>query len=139
MIDKSPLTLVRTIKADKVDIKPFSIDEISTILNSSVGQSRNFFALGFFSGMRSGEMIGLKWEDIDFFKYEIKPQKIRRMGKGGKLKTESSYREIEILDSLLPYLKNQYQLTGSQNSYVFLNKELTPNGTENDTELLETA
>ncbi|MCW8896058.1 tyrosine-type recombinase/integrase [Sulfurimonas sp.] len=49
-----------------------------------------------------------------------------RSGKDGKLKTESSYREIEILDSLLPYLKNQYQLTGSQNSYVFLNENHEP-------------
>jgi len=126
LIDKNPLTLVRTIRADKVDIKPFSISEISTILNNSIGESRNFFALGFFSGMRSGEMIGLKWCDIDFFKSEIKPQRSRRMGKDGKLKTDSSYREVEILDSLLPYLKNQYQLTGSHNSYVFLNENKEP-------------
>jgi len=126
LIGKNPLTLVRTIKADKVDIKPFSITEISAILRNAEGQSKNFFALGFFSGMRSGEMVGLKWCDIDFFKSEIKPQRSRRMGKDGKLKTESSYREIEILDSLLPYLKNQYQLTGSQNSYVFLNENNEP-------------
>jgi len=126
LIDKNPLTLVRTIKADKVDIKPFSITEISTILNSSLGQEKNFFALGFFSGMRSGEMIGLKWSDIDFFRLEIKPQRSRRMGKNGKLKTDSSYREVDILDSLLPYLKNQYQITGSYNSYVFLNNDNEP-------------
>ncbi len=126
LIDKNPLTLVRTIKADKVDIKPFSISDISTILNSSQGQEKNFFALGFFSGMRSGEMIGLKWSDIDFFRLEIKPQRSRRMGKDGKLKTDASYREVEILDSLLPYLKNQYQLTGSYSSYVFLNSDNMP-------------
>ena len=126
LIDKNPLTLVRTIKADKVDIKPFSVTEISTILNSSEGQEKNFFALGFFSGMRSGEMIGLKWSDIDFFRLEIKPQRSRRMGKDGKLKTDSSYREVEILDSLLPYLKNQYQITGAHNSYVFLNGDNMP-------------
>ena len=126
LIDKNPLTLVRTIKADKVDIKPFSVTEISTILNSSEGQEKNFFALGFFSGMRSGEIIGLKWSDIDFFRLEIKPQRSRRMGKDGKLKTDSSYREVEILDSLLPYLKNQYQITGAHNSYVFLNGDNMP-------------
>jgi integrase len=126
LIDKNPLTLVRTIKANRVDIKPFSIDEIFTILNSSEGQWRNFFALAFFSGMRSGEMIGLKWSDIDFLKFEIKPRRSRRMGKDGKLKTESSYREIEILESLLPYLKDQYQITGSENSYVFLNDDFVP-------------
>ena len=126
LIDKNPLTLVRTIKADKVSITPFSIDEISMILNNSTGQERNFFALAFFTGMRSGEMIGLRWSDIDFFKLEIKPQRSRKMGNDGKLKTESSYRVIEILDSLLPYLKNQYLITGSKNSYVFLNENNEP-------------
>ena len=126
LIDKNPLTLVRTIKADKVNIKPFSIDDISLILANSTGQIKNFFALAFFSGMRSGEMIGLKWCDVDLLRLEIKPQRSRKMGKDGKLKTESSYRVIEILDSLLPYLKNQYLLTGSKNTYVFLNENDEP-------------
>ena len=126
LIDKNPLTLVRTIKADKVDINPFSIEDISMILSNSANQERNFFALAFFSGMRSGEMIGLKWSDIDFFRLEIKPQRSRKMGSDGKLKTESSYRVIEILDSLLPYLRDQYQLTGQIDSYVFLNNYNEP-------------
>ena len=126
LINKNPLTLVRTIKADKVEIKPFGIEEISLILENADGWIKNFLALAFFTGMRSGEMIGLKWSDIDFFKLEIDIKRSRKMGVDGKLKTESSYRVIEILDSLLPYLKNQYQLTSSKNSYVFLNKDDEP-------------
>jgi integrase len=36
-------------------------------------------------------------------------------------KTQSSVREIDIIDTLLPYLENQYLLTGNSGSYVFLN------------------
>ena len=72
--------------------------------------------------MRSGEMIGLKWSDIDFTKSEITISRSRKMGVDGKTKTASSNRTIDIIDSLLPYLKDQYGITGKYNSYVFLNK-----------------
>ncbi len=75
--------------------------------------------------MRSGEMIGLKWEDIDFQRKEIYIQRDIKMGVTSKPKTEGSTRRIDILEPLMPYLQEQYKLTGSQNSYVFLNNEGT--------------
>ncbi len=102
------------------EIKPFSIEEIQKILDTCKSQFRNFFAIGFFSGMRTGEIIGLKWEDIDF---KNRTMNIKRsIGKGmvSTPKTQSSYREIEILDPLLPYLKDQFQVTGDKKSFVFL-------------------
>lgn len=71
-------------------------------------------------------MIGLKWNDVDLFKGFISPKMSRKMGVDGKLKTAASYREIEILENLMPYLENQYRLTGSKNSYVFLNQDNEP-------------
>lgn len=126
LISKNPLSLVKTIKTEKVEIFPFSIDEISLILNNSNGQNKNFFALGFFSGLRSGEMVGLKWSDINFFKSEITIRRSRKMGIDGKTKTSASNRTIDILDALLPYLKEQYKLTSAKDSYVFLNAQGKP-------------
>jgi integrase len=126
IIDKNPLALVKSVKVQKVKIKPFSLKEIKLILKNSTGQNRNFFALAFMSGMRSGEMIGLKWEDIDFNKKEISIKRSRKMGVDGKTKTASSNRVIDILDSLLPYLLDQYEITGRYNTYVFLNSKNEP-------------
>jgi len=126
LISKNPVSATKTIPLDDSEIYPFSMSEIALILENSEGQSRNFFALGFMSGMRSGEMIGLKWSDIDFFKSEINIVRTRRAGIENKPKTKSSRRTIDILDSLKPYLQNQYELTGDKNSYVFLNKEDKP-------------
>ena len=36
-------------------------------------------------------------------------------------KTQSSVRDIDIIDTLLPYLESQYKITANKNSYVFLN------------------
>ena len=121
LILRNPLPLVKLPRAEKVEISPFSIDEIFTILDKAKGQFKNFYALGFFSGMRSGEMIGLRWEDIDFFKNEIYIRRAIKMGVVSTPKTANSVRYIDISDSLLPYLKEQYKLTAHKNSYVFLN------------------
>ncbi len=123
LIEKNPLSLVKTVKVEKTTIYPFTIDEMKLILKNSTGQNRNFFALAFLTGMRSGEMIGLKWSDIDFIKKEISITRSRKMGKNGKTKTKSSNRIIDIIDSLIPFLKGQYKLTGQFNSYVFLNRK----------------
>lgn len=122
LIVRNPLPLVKLPRADKVEIEPFSISEIFTILDKAQEQYKNFYALGFFSGLRSGEMIGLKWEDIDFFRKEISIKRAIKMGVVSTPKTLKSVRDIDMIDSLLPYLKNQYKITGKYKSYVFLNE-----------------
>ncbi|WP_294888514.1 site-specific integrase [Sulfurimonas sp. RIFCSPLOWO2_12_36_12] len=122
LIVRNPLPLVKLPRADKVEIEPFSISEIFTILECAKEQYKNFYALGFFSGLRSGEMIGLKWEDVDFFRKEISIKRAIKMGVVSTPKTLNSVRDIDMIDSLLPYLENQYKITGKYKSYVFLNE-----------------
>lgn len=122
IILRNPLAVVKSPKLAKPEILPFGIEDIYKILENSEGQFRNFYALAFFTGMRSGEMIGLKWSDVDFFKNEIYVRQAIKMGVLSTPKTLSSIRYVDIIDSLLPYLRNQYQVTGSKGSYVFLNE-----------------
>lgn len=123
IIDKNPFDLVRVPKILPTEIHPFSLEEIKTILSNSTGWVRNFIALAFFTGARSGEMIGLKWDDIDFDKKQIYIQRSIKMGEISVPKTTSSIRSIDMLDSLIPFLEDQYSITGKKNSYVFLNSD----------------
>jgi integrase len=123
LIEKSPLALVGTPKLNKTDIHPFSVEEINLILGTATGQFRNFYALAFFTGMRSGEMIGLRWEDVDFLHGTISVKRAIKMGMVTEPKTAQSIRQVEIIDTLVPYLQEQYRITGAKKSYVFLNKE----------------
>jgi len=125
IMDKNPLSLVSVPKISKVDIMPFSVSEIFTILANAESQFKNFYALGFFTGMRSGEMIGLKWSDIDFNRNEINISRAIKMGVISTPKTAGSIRTIDIIETLFPYLQEQYKLTGDKESYVFLNAEDT--------------
>ena len=121
IIDKNPFDLVDCVKIPDTKIIPFTLKEIVLILKKSTGQLKNFYALGFFTGMRSGEMIGLRWDDIDFSKNEITVQRNIRMGFMKNSTKNGKSRIIDIIDTLLPYLKDQYELTGEKNSYIFLN------------------
>lgn len=123
IVKYSPLTVVKVPRAPKVEIHPFSLKEIKLILNNCEGQVRNFIALAFFTGMRSGEMVGLKWSDIDFERLEISISRTIKMGEISRPKTENSIRVIDIVDYLLPFLQDQFKLTVNKKSYVFLNSE----------------
>ena len=122
IIDKNPISRIKTPKLDKIEVKSFSLEEMKTIIASAKGEMKAFTALGFFSGLRSGEMIGLRWEDVDFSNKEIHIKRAIKMGEITLPKTKNSIRTIDILDNLLPYLQEQYKLTGKHKSYVFLNK-----------------
>lgn len=123
IIDKNPVSRVKIPKIEKVEVKSFTLDEMKIIIDGAEDDLKAFCALGFFTGMRSGEMIGLRWSDIDFKKREISIKQAIKMGVISTPKTQSSVRTIDILDQLMPYLKEQHKRTGDQNSYVFLNKE----------------
>ncbi len=121
IILSNPVSLVKIAKVEKVDITPFSQDEIFTILDNAEGQFKNFFALAFFTGMRSGEMIGLRWSDINFTRGEISISQAIRMGEISSTKTVASKRTIDIIGSLVPFLLEQKKLTGDC-EYVFVNE-----------------
>lgn len=112
-------------KVARQKLKPFKTQEIKKILNScSSIQDKNLLSTLFFTGMRAGELIGLKWDAIDF---ENKTITIRGQVVNGRdkemLKTSKSNRIIPLIDALIPSLKNQYKLTGHQKSFVFLTQK----------------
>lgn len=112
----------RTTKEVRAELNPFSINEIQRILSTANGQDRNMIGLLFFTGLRIGECIGLQWKDIDLQAKSIKVRRQITKGEVKTLKTSNSRRTIPIVDSLLPYLENQFNLTGNKKSFVFLTK-----------------
>jgi integrase len=109
-------------KVKRVPLKPFNLTEIEAILNTLTDSDKNLIATLFYTGMRAGECIGLRWEYVDFLKNTIAVrEQIVKGERREKLKTTTSKRTIPIIAALLPYLKKQYELTG-KNDYVFLTK-----------------
>jgi integrase len=72
-------------------------DEIRAILHAAAGRARPILVTAIFTGMRSSELRGLRWEDVDLGRGEVHVrQRADRFGHIGKLKTESGERTIPI-------------------------------------------
>jgi len=120
----NPVRMVRkpTIKKEPKKIKTFTLDEIDILLNNTKGSIRNFLGISFFTGMRSGELLALKWEDVNFETETISITKTIANGIINSPKTISSNRDIEMIEKAKEFFKAQRRETGLKNSFVFLSK-----------------
>lgn len=124
-IGRNPIDALDNLKVKKPHVVPFMPHEVKLILDTAQGWFKNYLALGFMTGMRVGEIVALKWENVDFLKREIYVCASRAMGKEGSTKTQSGIRYIPIMDTLLPFLENQYQISGDR-EYIFINQYGNP-------------
>lgn len=123
LIPKNPFSIVKAPKniALRENI-PFSKDEIFKILDASPEKIKLFFAIGFFSGMRTGEITALKWSDIDLENKVIQVRRTRNKGVETTPKTKSSIRDVDILDVLIPYIENHLKYKIDDSEYVFTSR-----------------
>lgn len=84
-------------------------------------QFKNIFLLMIGSGLRSGEVTGLKWEDIDFENQTVSVKRRVRDGDIDKPKTLSSIRTISVLKEAIDALKAQ-KLISKNDEWVFTNR-----------------
>ena len=114
MIAKHPMDGVRFTKPVRAtdDIKFLTRDEQRVFLETAK-RSRNYnqYALILETGLRTGEMIGLTWDAIDFEKRTLTVNKTLEFRHGeqywraGPPKTQHSYRTIPLTDRAYEILK----------------------------------
>jgi integrase len=63
---RNPVSLAKAPRLSEQEIEPYSIDEIQSLLGA-VAQRRNRarWAIALALGLRQGEALGLKWDDVD--------------------------------------------------------------------------
>ena len=107
-------------KKSEFDAEPFNEIEKQTIIDATTGQIKNLFQFWFWSGLRTSELIVLKWADIDFKRKvaNIHRAKVCNVEKGTK--TKSGVRTLILLPKALEALNNQITYTKTS-PYVFNN------------------
>ena len=88
IIEKNPFDRVASPTIPISDTIPFTSSEMLHIISQADGQLQNFIATGFLTGARSGEMIALKWCDIDFENKSIRIERSIRNGVTSNTKTK---------------------------------------------------
>lgn len=123
----SPGQRIKPLKIKRLDIKPFTLEEVNLILKTVRSDYRDYFIVRFFTGMRTGEIHGLKWKYVDFKNRLIL---IRETLVGDEIeeegKTDLSIREIFMSDVVYDALMRQREVTLKQSPFVFCNSEGHP-------------
>jgi integrase len=115
-----PFEKVKALKISKTKVDPFTLDEVQTILTHVREDFRSYFTVRFYTGMRTGEIHGLKWKYIDFNRREILVRESLVAGEMTDTKTDSSTRDIPMSQPVFDALKEQHKRTGKM-EWVFCN------------------
>ena len=122
---------IKPLKMKRSDVQPFTLDEVELILNTARADYRNYFKVRFFTGMRTGEVHGLKWKYVDFERRLILVRESIVLNEDDELKTDGSVRDIHMSQVVYDALKAQYQAAGEFAGYVFCNQAGQPINNQN--------
>jgi len=124
LILSNPISSVKPPKnalKDSKEIIPFTLEEVRLILSQASADMELYLTIAFFTGARTGEMIALKWENIDFVAKRIHIRATRHRGEEGTPKTGKE-RMIDMLPIVETALKTQYRINGLSYGYIFTTK-----------------
>ncbi len=117
----SPWKGIKSLKIQKVDVEPFTLEEVQQIINNVRPDFKAYYTVRFFTGMRTGEVDGLKWKYIDFERRQILIRETVVNDQLTYTKTDGSQREIHMSQPVYDALKEQQKTTGRM-QFVFATK-----------------
>jgi len=126
----TPYVGIKSLRVPRSHVEPFTLEEVQLILDHVRSDFRNYYTVRFFTGMRPGEIDGLKWKFVDFKRRQNLVRETWVKGRVEYTKTEGSQREIDLSTPVCEALRNQWQATGRQ-EYVFTNSEGQPLDSKN--------
>ena len=130
----TPTTNIKRLRVRKVDVDPFSLQDVQSILATVRADYRNYFTVRFFTGMRTGEVHGLKWRYVDFEHRLIRVRETFVLGEDEYTKTDGSQRDIQMSQPVFDAMAKQYEVTGKLSDYVFCNLMGAPLDNKNFTD-----
>lgn len=109
-IQTNVASAVEPVKVPRIEQQYWNVDEVNTFLESARGHIHFIaFYLAIFTGMRQGEILGLKWDSVDLENRMINVRRAIKRSEGGgelkDLKNSSSYRSITMSEGLMFELK----------------------------------
>lgn len=122
----TPFRNIKPLRLPKLDIQPFSLEEVQRILDAVRKDWQPYLAVRFFTGMRTGEVNGLEWKHIDFDQDLILVRQTIVKGKLENTKTDGSMRDIPMVPAVRAALLEQRKLVPEDCRWVFAQRNGEP-------------
>lgn len=123
---RMPFQNIKQLRVKRTDVEPFSLDEVKKIIDTVRLDFKQYMTVRFFTGMRTGEVHGLKWKYVDFECRLILVRETVVDGEETYTKTDGSQREIQMSQLVYDALKEQEKSTRKISEFVFCNREGQP-------------
>jgi len=108
----SPYRGIKSLNVPRTDVEPFTLEEVQQIIQRVREDFRQYYTVRFFTGMRTGEIDGLIWENVDFGRRQILVHQALVRGQVVPTKTDGSFRSIDMSQPVFYALKAQSEVTG---------------------------
>lgn len=115
----NPCRDLRRLPQRRALIQPFSMAELRRVVHAAPGHLQDYLLVRGLTGLRSGEVNGLRWEHVDFEAGTLTIAAARVRGQQVLPKNEYSERTIALLPSVAAALQRQMFRTGSEGGFVF--------------------
>ncbi|WP_276784797.1 site-specific integrase [Thalassolituus oleivorans] len=121
----SPFRGIKSLKIQKVDVEPFTLEEVRLILANVREDFRAYYTVRFFTGMRTGEIDGLQWQYVDMERRQILVRETVVDSKLTYTKNDGAQREIHMSQPVYDAFLLQRNATRGQR-FVFGSRNGTP-------------
>ena len=123
LVTKNPTQGCALPKVEHKEMKTLTADQLSTLFHEAKDSGvYELYYLDLATGLRRGELLGLKWTDVDFQHGALKIQRAisRQNGKvvEAPLKTKNAYRTLPLSADAIDVLMQQRRKTGNS-EWVF--------------------
>lgn len=119
LLEQNPMLRVRNPKHARSEPSPFNQPEIERILAALTGVERNLICFAFESGLRTSELIALKWDDVDLANGMIHIRRACVRGRLKETKTNSGWRSVPLSEVAFETLKSQQKQSVNDDGFVF--------------------
>lgn len=122
-LESNPIDKCKPAKRIAPEPNPFTEDERHKIISALPDNSaRDFYVFCFWTGLRTGEALGLRWQDVDFAKKRLYIRQSIVNGKLAATKNKGSARTHELHDLALAVLRKlkEIQANVPDTNRVFL-------------------
>ena len=114
LIPRNPTDSVRPAQVRKEEIRPLTPEQVKMLFETAKGDRlETLYVLAITTGLRQGELLGLKWEDVDLGAGTLQVRRTLTTAKGGPVlstpKTKGSRRTVKLSQTALGALRSHLE------------------------------